>query len=238
MLQEIHTINLWGSHFIMKGAGGVNSYLLTTGAGHALIDTGMNAKRAALVEELERLGCRPGSLRLIIITHADMDHVGNAAFLRQRYGATIALHREEARAVERMNMALNRRTRQGPVARAILSLISLLGQADRFKADVDLDEGDDLSEYGLDASILHLPGHSAGSIGVLTAGGDLFCGDLLMNVSQPGPQSNIDSAADLAASLDRLERLPIRIVYPGHGKPFTIEQYRRAQHLPAGHAGA
>jgi len=42
-----------------------------------------------------------------------------------------------------------------------------------------LEEGQPLSDVGLDASVLHLPGHSKGSIGILTASGDLFCGDLL-----------------------------------------------------------
>ena len=62
-----------------------------------------------------------------------------------------------------------------------------LKKSDRFQPDVCLEDGDDLREYGFDAQVLHLPGHSNGSIGVLTAGGDLFCGDLLRNWGKPAP---------------------------------------------------
>ena len=48
-----------------------------------LIDTGKPEKRADLVARLERAGCRPGDLRLIVLTHGDYDHAGNAAYLRE-----------------------------------------------------------------------------------------------------------------------------------------------------------
>ena len=49
---------------------------------------------------------------------------------------------------------------------------------ERFNPDLEIDEGFDLSRHWLDGRILHIPGHLKGSIGVLTAKGDLFCGDI------------------------------------------------------------
>jgi glyoxylase-like metal-dependent hydrolase (beta-lactamase superfamily II) len=43
-------------------------------------------------------------------------------------------------------------------------------------------------------------------------------------VRKPGPHPIVDDPADLNASLERLKRLDIRTVYPGHGKPFLMEQ--------------
>lgn len=82
-----------------------------------------------------------------------------------------------------------------------------------------IDDGFDLSHYGVDGRILHLPGHSKGSIGVLTAKGDLFCGDLFYNV--PG-FSFVDDVEDYEVSLKKLAGLKIEKVYPDHGKPFPI----------------
>jgi hydroxyacylglutathione hydrolase len=72
--------------------------------------------------------------------------------------------------------------------------------------------------------VLSLPGHTAGSIGVLTSAGDLFCGDLLVNRRQPKQNALAEDAALLAASVERLKGRGVRRVYPGHGAPFPMEQ--------------
>ena len=74
----------------------VNCYLLKTEAGFILIDTGSSNQRASLVEELERSGCQPGNLRLIVITHGDFDHTGNAAYQRGKFDTKIAMHVDDA----------------------------------------------------------------------------------------------------------------------------------------------
>jgi glyoxylase-like metal-dependent hydrolase (beta-lactamase superfamily II) len=195
-------------------------------AGFVLIDTGLATRRADLERELDRAGCRPGDLRIIVITHGDADHAGNAAHVRGRYGTPIAMHRAEWPAVERGNMLLSRG--RGTLFRRLIGGLLFrfagLGKSDRFEPDLQLEDGYDLSGHGLDATVLHLPGHSRGSIGVLTADGDLFCGDLLTNLGEPRLNSLVDDRSDLDASLDRLRSLEIRTVYPGHGEPFALER--------------
>ncbi len=88
-----------------------------------------------------------------------------------------------------------------------------------------IEDGQDLSGYGFSAQALHLPGHSKGSLGVLTAAGDLFCGDLLMNMIKPDIHFLIDDLAAAKASIERLKSLQVRTVYPGHGKPFSWERF-------------
>ncbi|NQT08003.1 MBL fold metallo-hydrolase, partial [Candidatus Bathyarchaeota archaeon] len=69
----------------------VNCYLVKTPSGFILIDTGLSKRRSDLVSELEIAGCKPGALRLIIVTHGHSDHNGSSAYLRERYGAKIAM---------------------------------------------------------------------------------------------------------------------------------------------------
>ncbi len=210
--------------------GGVNSYLVKTGADLILIDTGFASKRAVLDREMEKEGCKPGNLKLIILTHGDADHAGNGAYLREKYGAPIAMHPDDWGMVERGDMGWNRKAKPDKISmvfRIMGPLIMLMGGSakfDLFKPDLAVDEGFDLSEYGFDAKVLHIPGHSKGSIGVLTAGGDLFCGDLLYNM--PG-FFIADDAAAYNASLKRLSSLGIKTVYPGHGKPFSLELFMK-----------
>ncbi len=78
--------------------------------------------------------------------------------------------------------------------------------------------------YGLDGQVLNTPGHSTGSVCILTASGDLFCGDLLSNARQK-PELNSMMYDQVAGnhSLERLKSLPIQMVYPGHGAPFEMK---------------
>ncbi len=218
MPQEIKIINL------TSRLAGVNCYLVRTGdGGYVLIDSGMANQRADLEKELEHAGCIAGTLKLIVITHGDSDHAGNAAYLRDKYGAKIAIHRNESAAVERGNMLLSRK-RRPLLARLVLSLFKL-GKSDRFKPDLYIEEGDDLTGYGFDARVLDLPGHSSGSIGILTTEGQLFCGDLFINTGRAIANSIVDDAAELEASVKRVKGLAIHTVYPGHGKPFSMEEF-------------
>jgi len=52
-----------------------------TDAGFVLIDSGMSSNRASLERELRDAGCSPDDLKLIVITHGDPDHSGNASYL-------------------------------------------------------------------------------------------------------------------------------------------------------------
>jgi glyoxylase-like metal-dependent hydrolase (beta-lactamase superfamily II) len=203
----------------------VNAYLVKSDTGFILIDTGFVSNRTKLESALRAAGCRPGDLRLIVITHGDPDHSGNAAYLREKYGAKIAMHKVESAAVERGDMFLSRG--RLPLLRRLLKPLTALfrlRKRDRFTPDLYLEDGDRLPEYGLDATILHVPGHTAGSIAVLTTDGDFFSGDFLENRTRPSQTTLVDDAEALKASFERVKKLDTRIVYPGHGKAFSRDE--------------
>jgi hydroxyacylglutathione hydrolase len=91
MPQEIKTIKLDMGFKL----GTVNCYLVKNGADFILIDTGPSNKRVELEKELENAGCKPGNLKLIVITHGDFDHTGNAAYLREKFHTKIAMHYDD-----------------------------------------------------------------------------------------------------------------------------------------------
>ena len=204
--------------------GFVNCYLLKTRTGFVLIDTGMSFLRGPLKKALKGAECESEDLKLIVITHADFDHTGNGVWLRKKYGVKIAVHRDEVEAVETGRMFLSRKTKFGLFTRLVMYLGGLLIYR-RFKPDVIVSDGDDLLEYGLDGRIIHIPGHSTGSIGVLTGEGDFFCGDLMANNGRPKKNALVDDEAEMDASIERLKALNVKTVYPGHGRPFKMEEY-------------
>jgi glyoxylase-like metal-dependent hydrolase (beta-lactamase superfamily II) len=220
MQQEIKTFTL-PLPFKM---GSVNCYLVETNGGYMLIDTAGSNARRQLAAELGRAGCKPGDLTLIVLTHGDFDHIGNAAHLRDTYGAKIAMHKDDSGMAERGDMFWNRKSANALI-KMLAPILFRFGAANRFSPDITIQDGTALGEYGFDATVLSIPGHSKGSIGILTAGGDLFCGDLFSNTDQPALNSIMDDLPAAHASLEKLRGLAIETVYPGHGKPFSMEQF-------------
>ena len=198
-----------------------NCYLLETDKGFVLIDTGRKSTRSKLEQELAIAGCKPGNLDLIILTHGDFDHTGNCAYLRENYDTKIAMHHDDSGMVEYGDMFWNKKTGNW----IIKKLINVFFNITKFKPDYLIDEKSDLSKYGLDAEVIHLPGHSKGSIGVLTASGELFCGDLFTNTKKPEPNSMVDDLAEFNESIEKVKGVEVKMVYPGHGQPFPMNSY-------------
>ena len=202
---------------------GINCFLLHGTDEFVLVDTGPRMARRRLLRGLEAAGCNRGDLRLVLITHGDSDHIGSCAYLQETYGAEIAAHPLEALAIKTGDMRANRGTppdRAPWIFRALLPVAAKFGRPRPFTAALPLEDGQSLAEYSIDASVLHLPGHTKGSIAVLTGDGDLFCGDLFWSYRKPKLHLLIDDLSAARASIERLCTLPITTIHPAHGKPF------------------
>jgi hydroxyacylglutathione hydrolase len=199
----------------------VNAYLVRTDQGFFLVDTGMTNARRQIELALEHLCCHPGDLKLILLTHGDFDHTGNAAHLRTQFSARIAMHQADSGMLENGDMFWNRKIKNS-LLKKVMPLFIRFGEKERCTPDIFVEDGTALTQYGWDAQVYNTPGHSSGSICILTAYGDLFCGDLLTSsTGKPMLNSMMYDAEAGAASLEKLKNLPIKMVYPGHGQPFA-----------------
>jgi glyoxylase-like metal-dependent hydrolase (beta-lactamase superfamily II) len=205
-----------------------NCYLVENDSSFMLIDTGSSNQRRELDQALAGAGCKPGNLKLIVLTHGDFDHTGNAAYLHQKYGAPIAMHQDDLGMAERGDMFANRK-QPNILIRKLIPAFSGFGKEERFTPDILIGDGYDFSGHSFEAKAISIPGHSKGSIGILTASGDLFCGDLLDNTRVPALSSIMDDPETANASIEKLDRYAIRTVYPGHGNPFLMEQFRKSK---------
>lgn len=220
---------------------GVNAYLIRVEEGFVLVDTGgalvtdknFTTRCALLVHLLEQNGCTPGTLRLILLTHGDNDHVANTAFLKERYGALVALHPADVPMVQTPTLAgMMKSFSYRPVGyrmmfrvlRGVITKATARALADftPFTPDILLYEGQDLAQYGIAGHIVHLPGHTPGSVGVLLADGSLLAGDTLAGGKKPGSAINAMDFLQMDASVGRMSGMQITTVYPGHGQPFAF----------------
>ena len=74
-------------HYV--GASGVSAFLLTTAAGHVLLDSGPVETLPILEQNIETLGFRLADVKLLLNSHAHYDHCGAFAEIRRRTGARI-----------------------------------------------------------------------------------------------------------------------------------------------------
>jgi hydroxyacylglutathione hydrolase len=219
---------------------GVNAYLIEGRDGYVLVDTGgyllmdkvFTDRRDALEQALQSAGVQPGNLKLVIATHGDCDHTANCVYLREKYGVKIAMHNGDADAVQAPGIDNYGRSKfRSPIFTLVGKLLKnkfkaryaqIFAGLKAFTPDLWIDEGFDLSAYGLDARIVCLPGHTPGSIGILTSAGDLICGDTLSNQRKPDIAVNAVDFDTLKTSVAKIKQLPVKMVYPGHGAPFAM----------------
>jgi hydroxyacylglutathione hydrolase len=215
----------------------VNAFLVKAKEGVFLIDTGLFSQWGKLEKELISANCLPDKLRLVILTHGDADHAGNCKKLQEKYNVKIAMHQDDYSIIE---TGFSGKRKVKPLAmRIMFLLVSFVRKLrknkinpNKFKPDIFLRDGQGLHEYGFNARVIHLPGHTKGSIAILTDQGDLFSGDTLVNTRKPETATIIENSAKLKESIEKLQNLRIRKVYPGHGRPFLMESLKQAGGFP------
>lgn len=169
-----------------------------------IIDAPMDVDQP-LEDRVSELG---GEVVLIVLTHAHWDHIGTTNQLHNHFSAPVAAHP----------------LTQDRLANPGNSVVDLPISIEAVNPDRWLHEGDLVPLGAHEFTVMHLPGHDPGHIGLYSEPDRLLLsGDVLF----PNGHGRIDipgaSQADMAASLKRLVALPGDvIVYPGHGLPTTI----------------
>jgi hydroxyacylglutathione hydrolase len=164
-------------------AGRSNVFLLTNGHKNILIDTSPGSCWRKLQGHLLRLGI--DHLEALVLTHSHYDHAGNAARVREKYGAPVIVHRSEGSLLASGESIVPHGTnRLGRL------LIDRLGKkfarnvvCEPCRADVLVDERLSLDSYGFKAHILHTPGHSPGSMSVIVDDEIALVGDAMFGVA-------------------------------------------------------
>lgn len=182
---------------------------------------------------------KPSAIELIVVTHGHIDHIGSLKDIKEYTGGKVATHRLDKKCVERGEWVDSHKPkgvgRWGRMLGKIgIPLITWLYPRTP-PTEVDIAIGNDgfsLADYGIAGRVIHTPGHSMGSVSVVLNSGEAFVGDLAMNKfplrRSPGLPILADDIEKVKESWQRLLRLNVKTVYPGHGLPFPIEIIKKA----------
>lgn len=141
---------------------GAYVYAVTGKEGVTLIDTGMPGWGEAILAELAANSIKPGDIKQILLTHHDIDHIGNTAFLQEKTGCRIFIHALDYPYVM-----------EGKKREGIKGLFGAMMKSQKPK-EVTRIEGDKIGEF----AVLPAPGHTRGHT-VYRFRNVLFLGDLV-----------------------------------------------------------
>ncbi|MFC1783893.1 MBL fold metallo-hydrolase [Planctomycetota bacterium] len=174
-------------------------------------------------------------IKYLLITHHHGDHAGFAAELVKETGCRVIVHRNAITPL-----------RQGrseddikPVNRRVKFVFSLLAPfwpkcifppVTLTEKDTVLsgDDFDFLKSIGVDGKILYTPGHYQDCISVVLSDGSAYVGDAAMNFLRfTGIKHRpiyVEDINMVYESWRRLREEGARVIYPAHGKPFSVRE--------------
>lgn len=205
-------------HSLNMGMTGASSYLLESPGGMILVDTGFPNQEKVVMKKLAALN--RADLNLIFLTHAHFDHFGSAKKIQELTKAPIAIHTSDVALLAQGDTPLGKVRSWGKFAQWVfLPLAYKIWKPQGMVADISLTDGDSLLEYGINAHIIHTPGHTPGSSCLLIDDNIILAGDLIL--SHPTVYVQQFFAFDwplVAKSFYKIRDLNPSKVYCGHGK--------------------
>jgi glyoxylase-like metal-dependent hydrolase (beta-lactamase superfamily II) len=204
-----------GIHHLDDVVGGPT--LLVTGDRVTLVDTGLPGSERQIFQTLESLGRRLEDLKLVLVTHADPDHVGALRAIVDATGASVYAGEREADVVEGKTPNRAGDTYAGvPVERRLA-------------------DGETLPLHG-GIQVVETSGHTLGHVAYyLRREGVLLAGDCVNNVEGlAGSMPQYTADAELAReAVRRIAKLRPGTICFGHGPSIVGNAADRLEELAA-----
>lgn len=191
---------------------GCNVYLVFNGNEWVLIDVGYEETVEEIVELIRQLDFPLSQCKLLIATHADVDHIQGLAKTKQLVKSPVAAHKRAAGPLEAGDKLIT-------FAQIEAQRIDL--EMPPVKVDQTIGDGDVIKVGELDLEVWHTPGHTDSQL-AFRLGNLLFSGD---NIYRDGCVGAIDAhhgsnLPDFIKSLKRIRDSEVEWLLPSHGPIF------------------
>ncbi len=200
---------------LLDGIRGANSYLSVMDDGIVVIDTGMPGNAERILRQIKALNKAPKEIKLIILTHSDIDHAGSAAELKKMTEAKVAIHSGDASS---LSGDKELKTVKGIIG-VIFKLMMRFMRFPKIKPDIILKDGDEIGNL----KVIHTPGHTEGSVCLYKSDDTLFVGDAVRTDKRGNlklsPSAMTLNAQEALESVRKVARLEFDVLLPGHGIP-------------------
>ena len=198
----------------------VTLYILKCKNSDLLIDTGFIGMKKRLKRYLDKF-----NIKLIILTHAHVDHAWNASYLKDRYNCEILMGKDDLINIDNSNVKSKPSMNKYKLWSSLMNKGMNILKQNEFEPDILVDKDTEFYLYGLNFKIINLKGHTNGSIGILY-NNKLFAGDSLVNRKRNYVQiayqnQNNESATN---TFKKIIDLNPEMIYIGHDKPINNDK--------------
>ncbi len=172
-----------------------NIFIFAEGHTISLVDTGSGMEPNAVSPQLEQLGLKIERVIRVVITHGHIDHIGGLTEICEHSSPEILVHQSDADDLKSLGI----------------------------KSIVYMKDGDNVRLGRRGLRVIHTPGHTEGSVclhdnEIILTGDTAFPGGYFGRTDLPSGDWR-----KLIDSLDKLSRLDVRVMLPGHGEPLLSE---------------
>ncbi len=227
------TKNLYG---ILTLAQFMNSYLLDTGNGLVVIDTGISPKHITKIENgLSEQGWKLSDIKHILITHCHYDHIGGLAYLQTKTNAPTYAHPADIPVIHGKKLPDYAKPEElGTINRMALK-IAMNRKFPSARVDVEVRDNQILGDIFPNLTVIHLPGHSDGQIGFWLPDEKLLIGgDVMMHMPfgmiMPTRLASPDWTA-AKKSIKRVAEMGLNALCVGHGRPVMQDAHIKINKL-------
>ncbi|MGI6217347.1 MAG: MBL fold metallo-hydrolase [Coriobacteriales bacterium] len=190
-----------------------NCFIIRQGDHAILVDSGRKRYRQKILT-----AAREEDVELLVLTHGHYNHVCNAALISEDLDIPVAMHAADVDLLSDNHLQrMHANTFLGYIAMLYCHKIRRNPYIQRFYPEVYLQEGDKLDDFGIDARVIELPGHTLGSIGLDVWGTDLIVGDACNNKPRPGKAIFYGNRDMMEKSCEKITAIGDRMVHLGHG---------------------
>lgn len=217
-----------GTEIRLLAGGRSNVFLVSNNQIKILVDTGPAFSGKHLLKKLEKLSI--SSIDYLLLTHTHFDHAANAQKLRAKFGLKVIVHEAESDYLLSGN---------SPVPAGTNAFTSWLAgtfgnwtekkvRYQSCEADITIKKESDFSFPGIEAGVIHTPGHSPGSVCLVVDNEIALAGDTLIGAF-PGRcfPPFADDVPELMKSWEKLLKTDCRLFLPSHGNARTRQVLKK-----------
>ncbi len=209
--------------------GFTNIQLLKGEKGYVQMDAGYKSNVKKYLRLLKKNNIDPSEIKLIIVNHAHFDHVGGLKTLKEITNAKVLVHENDA---EYLRKGIS--VEPKPISFVVKLLFKLIPKSlklyDPVEPDIIIKDEYSLDEFGVKAKVIHTPGHTLGTVSLVSEDGVAFIGCCAHGFPlrfNPGLPTVAEDINQIYSSWKRLLKEGVKEVFVSHGKAVSVTKMKK-----------
>ena len=204
-------------------------HLLKTANGYIQLDAGMIQNLNKYLRLLDKHNIKPEEIKLIVVNHAHFDHVSALKKMKEITKAQILVHENDAEYLRKgISPEINTLNLS---SKLLMSFVpKSMRDYEPVEPDIVIKDEYSLQEFGVDAKIIHTPGHTAGTVSLITKQGNAFIGCCAHGSPIrliPGLPKIAQDMNQVLSSWEQIINAGAKTLHISHGNQLSVDKMKK-----------